>query len=725
MRVVVRRKGPGTYLSEKPEMIEMARHFRASMQLLVTLHLLSIALILGAVPIRADEASMWAGSATRPVPEGAKVTLELDRPDYFLGENVLVHFVLHNTGDVSFEASWGGDYRGASRQLRFRVIATDEVGEAAEDPDPSPMCMGGRGGPMTLKPGEKYNSSLPLMRYCDIVTPGVYTIQATHDFGWKEGKRKRPVGEAKITFRLPNSQQAKRVVSEMASLPKWPNSSWGKRSTAYADFRCLRHPIYLDILASRARDGDKRILEGLGQIPTVEASMTLIQLAGNPNKELALGAAKTLNARLPYPESHYIWAPPDSPKDPTLSIRGRLVERAWDKTLVPDVRRLAARLLANEDLAITAAGAFMITSVGIKEDASVVLAAINQARNPTHKNRTDPKDNILDTPQPIRELLRAMDALRTRGYSLGRNVSGDAEILLYFHILRNDASPRPKRYRQFLEAFGTASWPPIREAAVRSIPKGIPSEYTRFVLERLEDKDLGVCRAACSAAGMSKDTQFLQPLLDLIATEKHEWLLREASNAAQTLARGTGFALLEVWADRLVDADLYPLALDALQNVLDVPSGGHSGRTDLSRAERLKLRKAWKAFLALHADEIRAGKCFDLSNPVVTPALVGRARSWRLPDGRLHLHHGPIDLIVEAFGQPPAIESAYQSAQAQFQALLPELVQDLGVLKQPLSTRRPEVQGRVAQRMVNAVWPYRGVYVTPMAAVAGQRPRCP
>ena len=139
--------------------------------------------------------------------------------------------------------------------------------------------------------------------------------------------------------------------------------------------------------------------------------------------------------------------------------------------------------------------------------------------------------------------------------------------------------------------------------------------------------------AACTAAGMSGDTRFLRPLLDLIATEQHEWLLREASNAAQTLMLGTGFALLEVWADRLVDANLYPLALDALQNVLDVRSGSYSGRTDLSRAERLQLRKAWKAFLALHADKIRAGKRFKLSDPAVTPALVGRARSWRLPDG--------------------------------------------------------------------------------------------
>jgi hypothetical protein len=601
------------------------------MRLLAILSLLFLALIPCALPVRADDESRWAGRATQPVPQSAKVTLEFDRPDYFLGENVLVHFVLQNTGDTPFEASWGHDYRGASRHLRFKVTATDEAGQAAEDPDPSGMCMGGLGGPNTLKPGEKFTTSLPLMRYCDIVKPGVYTIRATHDFGWKESERKRPVGQTTITFRMPNAEQAERIVSEMAKLPAWPNTFWGKRSPPYADFSCLRHPVYLDILANRARNKDQRAFEGLGRIPTVKATESLIQLAGDPDTALALKAADSLNNRLPYPESHYIPTRLGFSEGSQLSIRGRLVERAWDENLIPDVRALAAKLLVSEDLPTVAAGAFMITSVGTKEDAPAVLAAINKARNPTHRNRTEPKDNILDMPQPIRELLRAMDTLRTRGYSVGEHVSGDAEILLYFHVLRDDPSPRPKRYRQFLEAFGTSSWFPIREAAVRSIPKPIPLEYRDFVLERIEDKDLGVCRAACAAAGMSGDSRFLRPLLDLIATEEHEWLLREASSAAQAL--GAGFDLLEVWADRLADERLYHLALDALETVLEVPTGSYSGRTDLSRTERLELRKAWKEFLARHTEEIRNGKRFRLSDPTVTPALVGRARSWRLPDG--------------------------------------------------------------------------------------------
>jgi len=101
----------------------------------------------------------------------------------------------------------------------------------------------------------------------------------------------------------------------------------------------------------------------------------------------------------------------------------------------------------------------------------------------------------------------------------------------------------------------------------------------------------------------------------------------------------------------------------------------------------------------------------------------GGAEAWRLADGRLHLLHGPIDLIVEAFGDPAAVEQAYRRAEAGFQGLLDGLVAEIEVLKTPLASAPaalpPAVEGVVARRMVRAAWPWRKLYVTPMAAVAG------
>jgi len=91
----------------------------------------------------------------------------------------------------------------------------------------------------------------------------------------------------------------------------------------------------------------------------------------------------------------------------------------------------------------------------------------------------------------------------------------------------------------------------------------------------------------------------------------------------------------------------------------------------------------------------------------------------RFPDGRLHLQHGPIDLIIEAFGVREEVEAAYQQAIDRFGDILPTLVRELPTLRRPVRDAYPLLQGPVARRMAEAVWPHRAVFITPMAAVAG------
>ncbi len=91
-----------------------------------------------------------------------------------------------------------------------------------------------------------------------------------------------------------------------------------------------------------------------------------------------------------------------------------------------------------------------------------------------------------------------------------------------------------------------------------------------------------------------------------------------------------------------------------------------------------------------------------------------------LPDGRrLHLQHGPIDLIVEAFGAADEVAAAYRQAAVAFDGLLEGLIAELAVLRVPMGGDMPEVSGPVAARMVAAVRPHAHVFITPMAAVAG------
>src|SRR5262249_54086001 len=54
-----------------------------------------------------------------------------------------------------------------------------------------------------------------------------------------------------------------------------------------------------------------------------------------------------------------------------------------------------------------------------------------------------------------------------------------------------------------------------------------------------------------------------------------------------------------------------------------------------------------------------------------------------------------------------------------FEGLLAELVAELPILRRVLGDAVPQPRGPIARRMVEATWPYRPSFVTPMAAVAG------
>jgi ApbE superfamily uncharacterized protein (UPF0280 family) len=98
-----------------------------------------------------------------------------------------------------------------------------------------------------------------------------------------------------------------------------------------------------------------------------------------------------------------------------------------------------------------------------------------------------------------------------------------------------------------------------------------------------------------------------------------------------------------------------------------------------------------------------------------------RAQIRFLEDNRrLHLHDGPIDLIVEAFGEKNQISAAYQAAAKRFASILDGLCGELTFLRQATQAGGPVPSGVIARRMVAAVTPYcEDTFITPMAAVAG------
>ena len=89
-----------------------------------------------------------------------------------------------------------------------------------------------------------------------------------------------------------------------------------------------------------------------------------------------------------------------------------------------------------------------------------------------------------------------------------------------------------------------------------------------------------------------------------------------------------------------------------------------------------------------------------------------------MADNRLHLQHGPIDIIAHVDAPEEVRKRLYTSASNRFSTVLVELVAEMDLLKHPWSADLPDPKGGIAQKMCFAV---RGsdIFVTPMAAVAG------
>ena len=95
--------------------------------------------------------------------------------------------------------------------------------------------------------------------------------------------------------------------------------------------------------------------------------------------------------------------------------------------------------------------------------------------------------------------------------------------------------------------------------------------------------------------------------------------------------------------------------------------------------------------------------------------------------GRLHLQHGPIDLVIGVGGAISLEHEAYYRhhayalAHRRFKTILEELVAELPLLKSQARADCPEpTDNSTARRMMAAVRPYAAAhFITPMAAVAG------
>lgn len=555
-------------------------------------------------------------AAAGTVPEHVQIIVETARPQFFLGENILIHFGVKNTGTESFHVDVGGDYRGATRALRFAVSAVGPDGKEAADPDPSGFCMGGISTSPEVKPGQTFWLSVPLIRYAKLDQAGEYTITIHHDLGWKETPdRKIPAGTIKLTLAMPDAKQAAAVVDAMAAL-KDDNWTYGEKRKEFADFSALRYPVYLPILVAAAQGGDSRALGGIGVSATPEATAALVKFLEAKDANLALTAAQMLTMRLPDPDFAGQGPRRGAPFiDPRQQQRQELSQAAWRAEHAGAVRAAALVFLKGDSQRIDL-GAFMLECVGTSDDLESVVAALNTTVRAS-KDRTWEPDAFPSAPANANALERAVAALIRRGAPAGSTKPSNPGQCVAFVTALADERYRPAGWADTVAAMLRSDIPYVRQAALAKVPRPVPAAMLDRLPVLIAEPDLGVQYKAIELAGQAKHAASGDAVLTVLKQTNRHWVLNAADNAAYAL--GLHAQRWEIWIDRLDEPGLAAEAMQRLAPLIEGCNGGGSfGKPTAQEAQRVK--PLWQAFYRAHREEILAGKRFAVG--VITPDMI-------------------------------------------------------------------------------------------------------
>jgi HEAT repeat protein len=552
-----------------------------------------------------------------PVPPDARVSVELDKKTFFLGENIVLHYVVENTGKTPFQVFTGCDGRNGVRALRFKVTATDETGVEAADPFPVITDHGGLGGEHEVHPGQKHYESVPLYPYRRLERPGVYTIRVWHDLGWEEtGDRVTPAAEVTLTVVMPTPKQAREVAEATYRLPRPRSIASGEKRPPYPDFAVFQQAVYLPVFAPRAKAGCPKALEAIASIADPEATRTLIELTGHKDEAFGREALEALMYRLPIPDleeqftdEQYRW----------------LTDKSWRPEFTPAVRRIGRGRLQGTHPRDLQAGAHVMFCLGDQEDLPAVIRGLDTTlagvKSATLDDRTEWK---------LRDA--ALEMMR-RGVRLPGRPRSPGERLLFARAIEEVPGYRPAGWEKTYARLLQDDLPFVRDTALRGLPCGPPPELAELLPALLRDPDVVVRTSACWACLKVNSDELQQPLLDVLATARDAELMRSAHMVAFHHALVPRFDVLRVLVRRLGEPGMARRCLEYLgQIVEDESTLKYSDDKDnpycLAPKEVVACQRAWWAFLKTREKELAAGKTYT-AGELPAGALFPRVRFWR------------------------------------------------------------------------------------------------
>ncbi len=557
-----------------------------------------------------------------------QITLTSDRRDYFLGGNVILHYLIENRGQQPVTISMGGDTRNnVGRALRFKVEAIDQRGHQAPDPYPNPANFGGPYGDFTIKPGDHFCEDLRLMRYREPGNSGAYTIKVYHDFGLEHlgpdeafrresdsnipsGPHKVPIVSTTIRFQMPTAEQARQIVDATLKVPTDWNRAIGQRGRPFADFALLRYPVYLPMMRGLADSSDARGLEAIGAMAFPEATEALLELSDSKNLAIAAKAQELLQARMP------------AIGDSRPSRESYLADHSWQPQLKAQAMQLAWRLLGTDDREAQIRAARVVRSIGDKQDLPRLIGVMDELL-PAYKDNDVEQRAWLRPASVCDGLTWATRELIKRGASPPSAADTPGRAVAFLVGLQSNKDFRPPAWHETLLSLLKSNIPFLRALAVGSTPLPLSDEDARLVAERIEDAYPPVQAAACYLAGQSKMDRFGQPLVKLIQNTTNEWILDQSFRAAKNCGAQSD-RLEEILVGRLEPRNNdWDMRVLGLMIETTIKHEGGSGAQNIADWQPFlgDLQAAWRKFIEANREALGQGRLIELGDPTITPEM--------------------------------------------------------------------------------------------------------
>jgi hypothetical protein len=548
-------------------------------------------------------------SKSGELPAALKFSLVGDRTSYFLGECILLHYRIANTGSIVQTISVGGDYRGSTRPDRFKVTAVSTAGTLVADPTPLMQNFGGGmmpGG--AIKPGGEWFERVTVQAYCRFDAPGIYTIRAFHDLGFGPPRTNDPRSVA-VTIELaaPTESEARAILLEAEKATPYGGPTWGQKGEARLDYHCIRWPTFLRPLEEMAQQGSAPAIEGIASIRTLDATRALVGLLKQTNTAFAARAAQLLEVRLPHPESDL--------KGPWGDRRRQfIIENAWDESLSLPARNYCIWMLKGSHRSDLLTAASLLRLIGTKREIPFLQQALEVAVAQTNA------EYLADIhyPAPIRVADSLLGAARAIAPDLdvrpAENLS-PGKMLLFF---AKQGSGDKVLSRAEETVFARGLQHPlayVRMKALESLPKIVPASLTNLVTCTMTDTSVGVQNHAFLAAGRMRDPQHRTISLAVLQTATDEWLMRAASGMA--IHYNARYECALIWASRLVapkDHNDY-LPHEVIRQLFYIAVGNNTGGDlkvprDADAVREMSAR--WRDFLEANKQKIADGRLFKI-----------------------------------------------------------------------------------------------------------------